>query len=307
MNPCLAAPPTTRSARFGVGWWFWPLALLLAALPVLGRADALDDIRQRGTLVVGVKKDVPLWGLADPRTGVPVGLEPDLAADLAKRIGVKLRLVGVLSSDRLAVVEQRQVDLLIATLSDTPQRRQRVTLVRPNYYATGANVLVRRSEGLKSWEGMRDRRVCGRRGGFSNRSITVTHGVDIVALYSNTLGLEALRDGRCDAVLHEETNIVALLQDPAWKRDYEMPLESLHIVPWAIALHQDAAGGRLDKLVSLAVAEWHRSGHLLELERRWGIPASAFVVQMNRTWTRRDRDRFYCGEPGAISPPRDCL
>jgi len=275
--------------------------------PALAWPDALDDIRKRGTLVVGVKKDVPLWGQTDPRTGVPVGLEPDLAADLAKRLGVKLQLVGLLSADRLEALEQRRVDLLIATLSDTPQRRQQMTLVRPHYYASGANVLVRRSAGLKSWDGLRDRRVCGRRGAFYNRSITVTHGIDIVALYNNALALEALRDGRCDAVLYDDTNIVAMLQDPAWKRDYEMPLDSLLLVPWAVALHRDAGGSRLEKFVSQTVSEWHRSGYLLELERRWGIPASPYTVQMNRVWTRRDRDRFYCGEPGAVSPPRECL
>ncbi len=287
------------------------LALALQLLLMQGPAAAgtLDDIQKRGKLVVGVKKDVPLWGQVDPKTGELVGLEPDLAADLARRLGVKLELVGVLTAERIEAIEQRRVDVLIATLSDTPERRKRMTLVSPHYYASGANVLVRRQAGLKSWQELRNRRVCGRRGAFYNRSITVNYGVDVVALYSNGLALEALRDGRCDAVLYDDTNIVAMLQEPQWARAFEMPLPTVHVAPWSVAVHKEESGGRLERAVSHAIADWHRSGQLMELERKWGIPVSGFTQQKNRIWNRRDKDRFHCGDgaDGASEMPRECL
>ena len=46
--------------------------LVGAALLALGTglaAQTLDEIKSRGVLVVGVKKDVPLWGLLDNQTG----------------------------------------------------------------------------------------------------------------------------------------------------------------------------------------------------------------------------------------------
>ena len=55
-------------------------------------ADALDDIKKKGVLVVGTKADYRPFGYLDP-SGKIVGLEPDLAADVAKRLGVKLELV----------------------------------------------------------------------------------------------------------------------------------------------------------------------------------------------------------------------
>lgn len=282
------------------------LPALLAALPA--HADLLDEIRSRGTLVAGVKKDVPLWGQADPRTGVPVGLEPDLAADLAERIGVRLVLVGVLTADRVDAVDRRKVDILIATLSDTPDRRERMTLVAPGYYASGANVMVRRGAGLRQWSDLRDHRVCGRRGAFYNRAITVSYGVDVVALYGNRLALAALRDGRCDAVLYDDTGIIATLQEPGWSRGFEMPLPTVHVLPWAIALHQDQAGGRLEALVSGAIVDWHRSGRLVALERRWGIPVSAYTRRMNKLWLRRTASGApYCGESVGPRTPRECL
>lgn len=287
--------------------WLTLVALALAWLPASARSDALDDIQRRGELVVGVKKDVPLWGLADPRTGVPAGLEPDLAADLAARLKVRLKMVGVLTADRMAAVEQGRVDVLIATLSDTPERREGLTLVLPHYYASGTNVLARQQAGFREWRDLRNRRVCGRRGAFYNRAITVAYDIDIVALYSNSLALQALRDGRCEALLYDDTNIIAMLQEPQWAGSFEMPLQTVHVTPWSIALHRRERGGRLDRLVSGAIVEWHRSGRILALERQWGIPPSAFATRMNLVWSRLKGQPGYCDEAVTVHTPKECL
>jgi polar amino acid transport system substrate-binding protein len=270
-------------------------------------ADTLDEIRRRGVLVVGVKKDVPLWGKANETTGVPEGLEPDLAADLAARLGVRLKLVGVLTAERIDAVQRRQVDVLIATLSDTPERRQRMTLVAPHYYASGANILARKDARFREWTDLRNRRVCGRLGAFYNRPLTVAYGLDIVALYSNRLSMAALRDGRCAALLYDDTNIVAMMQEPAWAGGFEMPLKSLYVAPWSIALHTQERGGRLEAAVSHAIVNWHRDGLMTRLERKWGIPASAFTVRMNEAWARRSGGAFHCGEGVGSQTPKDCL
>lgn len=295
-----------RRLRFARHGPVWVLALgLLLAHPAT--ADTLDDIQQRGKLVVGVKKDVPLWGQIDPKTGELVGLEPDLAADLAARLGVKLELVGLLSAERQEAIDSGRVDLMIATLSDTPQRRKTMTLVEPHYYASGTNVLARRSAGFTQWRDLRDRRVCGRRGAFYNRTITVNYGVDIVALYSNSLALAALRDGRCDAVLYDDTNIIALLQESTWAARFHMPLETVLVTPWAIALNKREDGGRLARWVSQQVVDWHRSGSLIALEEKWHIPPSAYSRKMNGLWNRKVRGAYYCGQEVVAHAPKECL
>ena len=272
----------------------------------LAQADTLDQIKARGKLVVGVKKDVLLWGFLDPQTGQIQGLEPDLAKDLATRLGVELELVGLLTAERIAAVEQRQVDVLIATLSDTPERRERMTLVEPHYYSSGVNILARKSEGFKTWSDLRNRRVCGRRGAFYNRPITVQYGADIVALYGNELPKEALRDGRCSAFLYDDTAVLALLTDAAWSNQYEMPLPTLNPTPWSVALHSSEKNGRLAQQVSGAIVDWHRSGLLKRLESKWAIPQSAFVTTMNQLWSRRTGEHWYCSGQVDTQTPKEC-
>ena len=76
------------------------LLLLVLSTPLAAAADHLDQIRERGEIVIGVKGDYVPFGWVDPN-GALVGIEPDLAADLARRLDVGLRLVSVTSANRL--------------------------------------------------------------------------------------------------------------------------------------------------------------------------------------------------------------
>ena len=92
-------------------------------------AASLAQIRERGVLIVGVKSDVPLWGYHES-TDAPIrGMEPDLALDLAEQLGVNLQLVGVQTADRIEALTAGRVDMLIATLSDTSERQQKMAMV----------------------------------------------------------------------------------------------------------------------------------------------------------------------------------
>ncbi|TXT38689.1 MAG: amino acid ABC transporter substrate-binding protein [Comamonadaceae bacterium] len=294
---------TTRVCSQLLGWLLG-LGMLLAQ-PTW--ADTLDNIKARGVLRVGVKKDVPLWGMLDPASGEIKGFEPDLARLVAAELGVKLQLVGVQTSERAEAVITGRVDMLIATLSDTPERRKSMTLVLPHYYSSGVNLLARKAEGFKNWNDLRNRRVCGRRGAFYNRLVTVTYGIDLIALYGNELTAAALRDGRCSALLHDDIAIVAMLQSTSWARDFEMPMPTLYNVPWSIALAPSERGGALENIVSRLVVGWHRSGLLRDMETQWGVPPTAYLKDKHDTWRRKLNGEWFCGATSTSSTPLECL
>src|SRR5581483_2895670 len=89
--------------RLLAGALFSTILLGMAGTPA--RADDLATIKQRGTLIVGVKADYPPFGFRAP-SGEIQGLEPDLAAAVAKDLGVKLELVPVVAANRMQFLEQ---------------------------------------------------------------------------------------------------------------------------------------------------------------------------------------------------------
>jgi polar amino acid transport system substrate-binding protein len=145
-------------------------ALLAAAavLPGAAAADVLDKIKERGTLVVGVKTDYRPFGFRDP-SGAIIGIEPDMAAEVAKKLGVKLELVSVVSANRMEFLRQGKIDLMIATMSDKPERRKVVQVIEPLYYSDAVNILLSDKVKVTKWEQLKGAKLCGTTGAFYTR------------------------------------------------------------------------------------------------------------------------------------------
>ena len=244
--------------------------------------DTLAAIRARGKLIVGVKTDYRPYGFVDP-SGHVVGLEVDLAREIAQRIGVGLELVPVIASNRMEFLRQGRIDMILATMSDTPERRRVVGMIEPNCYADGVTVLAPKSAGLKSWEQLRGRRVCAIQGAYSNRRVTQLYGPELQAFPAVPDALNALLGGNCIAFLFDHALIVSTVaSDPAKWSEYEIPLPSEDQQPWAIGVRLEDVSAPFGKLLSEITTDWLRSGHILDLERTWGITPSPYLVEMQR-------------------------
>ncbi|HMR33831.1 MAG TPA: transporter substrate-binding domain-containing protein [Geminicoccaceae bacterium] len=264
--------------------------LLLAALAwatPAARADRLDLVRNRGELVVGVKADYPPFGMVDP-AGRLVGIEADLAADLARRLGTGLRLVAVTSGNRLQKLEEGSIDLIIATLGDTAQRRTIAALLEPGYFSSGANIMLRPGpRPVTEWQDLQGQKVCATLGALFNPVIGQRYLLDLQVFKDNRDVKMAVRDGRCIGWLYDDIAIVNELRNPEWL-GYSMPLGSVVTTPWAIALAKSEENGPLARAVSQIVADWHRDGFLIETMRRWQMPVGDYLESMHALWSARD-------------------
>ena len=207
----------------------------LIALAAAAQADVLDDIKKRGTLIVGVKPDYKPFGFRDP-SGALIGLEPDLAADVAKKLGVKLELVPVISANRMEFLNQGKIDLMIATMSDKPERRKVVQVIEPLYYSDAVNILLRKDAPVKSWDDIKGKKLCGTTGAFYNKDIAQKYGPEIASFDGSEKPLLALKNGDCIGYLYDQTFVVGKLTDDDWKGGYHMVLPGIMETPWAMAV-----------------------------------------------------------------------
>ena len=102
------------------------LSLILSATALaapLTHAEALDDILKAKVLRVAVPQDFPPFGSVGPDMK-PVGYDIDVAAMLAKGLGVKLELVPVTSANRIPYLNTKKVDLVISSLGKNPEREK---------------------------------------------------------------------------------------------------------------------------------------------------------------------------------------
>ena len=183
----------------------------------------------------------------------------------------------VTAGNRLQRLEQGQVDLVIATLGDTAERRSMAGLVQPNYYASGVSLLARDGSPFHDWGQLRGRPVCLNEGAYFNRVLIERYLIDPVIFPATRDALLALRDGRCVGWAFDDTVIAQLLNEPEWA-GYRMAMPSILHTPWAVAVRKGEAGAALGRFASDLVADWHRSGRLVALQAKWGLPPSDFLA-----------------------------
>ncbi|RRH95253.1 ABC transporter substrate-binding protein [Mesorhizobium tamadayense] len=258
--------------------FFVAAGITLAMLTAQASAGKIDDIKARGTLIVGTKADYKPFGFRDPSGGI-VGIEPDLAADLAKQLGVKLEFVPVVAANRMEFLKQGKIDLLIATMSDKPERRKVVEAVDPPYYSDSVNVLISNRAKITSWEDLKDKPLCATIGSFYNKSVAEKYGAKIVGLDGSDKPLVALKQGNCVGYLYDQTFIQGKLLDKQWSADYSMPLKGIMETPWIMAV---APGNDdLRDFVSKATIEWMKKGTIVGLEQKWGIKPTDYSKRMH--------------------------
>jgi len=251
----------------------------LAATQANAANDRFKKVLDRGKLVVGVKADYKPWGFRDS-SGKLVGMEIDMAQDVADALGVSLELVPVQSSNRMQFLQQGKIDLMIATMSDKANRRKVVGIPQPNYYTSGTNVLAKKGV-VKSWSDLKGKPVCGKQGAFYNKQVSKKYGAKIIAFVGNAEAKQALRDGKCVAWVYDDSSIMADLASGQYD-DYEMPMMTEDDNPWALAVPLDELDGIWGNFMSGMIYNWHSSGRLVELEKKWGIQSTQFVMDMNK-------------------------
>jgi polar amino acid transport system substrate-binding protein len=239
--------------------------------------DTLCRILSQGKLKVGVVVDYKPWGYRGSN-GEFLGMEPDMARDVAKQLGVAAEFVPVNSANRMEFLQQGQIDLMIATMTDTLERRKVIGIVHPNYYSSGYNIIFPKSVTPPNWEALKGQKICAVQGSWYNKPAQERFGLDYLA-FPGIAEVEAtLLQGRCVGWLFDDNLINVMLADTSKKwAGYHMPLPSQDDFPWGLAVRikdLDKAWGRF---MSGVVYDWHRTGQLLAWEKAQGIQESAFL------------------------------
>src|SRR5581483_4167928 len=112
---------------------------------------------------------------------------------------------------------QGKIDLMIATMNDTPEREKVVGIVKPSYYASGYNVMLPDSLKITSWDQLKGKPLCAIQGSFYNKQVAEKFGAQISAFSGVAEALTALKQGRCVGFLYDDTAIQGQLLNPAWK------------------------------------------------------------------------------------------
>ena len=125
--------------------------------------ERVPDIVKRGRLIVGVDRSNNLLSYRDAATGDVRGFEVEIAREIARDIfgdpnKVDFRFVE--SSDRVDTLNTGAVDMIVRTMTISPERERDVAFSIP-YMSTQTRMLVLTNSGMKSVKDAAGKTLCG--------------------------------------------------------------------------------------------------------------------------------------------------
>ncbi|WP_175412001.1 glutamate ABC transporter substrate-binding protein [Streptomyces sp. TRM64462] len=135
--------------------------------PSSADGPAVDAIKARGKLIVGVDQNSYRWGYRDPAKGTLEGFDIDLARAIAADIvgspdAVIFRAVP--TNQRIAALEGGKVDLIVRTMTINCARIEQVAFSTA-YFQTGQQVLAPKDSTVTGYDAsLAGKRVCSAEG-----------------------------------------------------------------------------------------------------------------------------------------------
>jgi polar amino acid transport system substrate-binding protein len=116
----------------------------LLSLPAIrsARADTLDEVKKRGTLIVGMEAAyVPYEFFKD---GKIIGYDPDIIDTFCPKLGVKAQLVDTAWNGIIPALYAKKFDVIVSAMTITKERAEKVLFSMP--YADASNVILLRAD-----------------------------------------------------------------------------------------------------------------------------------------------------------------
>ncbi|MEV5025366.1 ABC transporter substrate-binding protein [Paenibacillus sp. LPE1-1-1.1] len=231
-------------------------------------ASLLDSIKSRGKLVVGVKYDTKLFGLKNPASNEVEGFDVDIAKALAKSIlgdETKLELKEVTSKTRIPMLDNNEIDLIVATMTITEERKEQVDFSEV-YFKAGQSLLVKKGSAIKSIEDIsKGTKVLAVKGSTSVDNIIEKAPDATVLEFDNYQdAFAALKAGQGDVLTTDNAILYGMMAQDA---GYEVVGEPFTDEPYGIAIKKGETA--LVDAVNKELAAMKSSGEYKKIYEHW--------------------------------------
>lgn len=234
------------------------------------KTDLYNSIIKKDKIVVGISFDSKPFGFKDV-DGQIKGMEVDLAKEIAKRIlGSKHKIVfkNVTSQDRIKAAMSGDVDMVISTMTITPQRKKFVDFSVP-YFVAGQVICVKKDSKIDTHNDLINKKVIIILGTTGEKNIKRFAPNALIEGYiNNSDAINAFKNGSADAITTDDS----LLQGLAMENDnYIILPERLTKEPYGIAFKRSKQTNSLKNNINEIINEMKVNGTLQSFKDKWGI------------------------------------
>jgi polar amino acid transport system substrate-binding protein len=238
------------------------------------RADTLDEVKKRGTLIVGTEAAyVPYEFFKD---GKIIGYDPDIADVIVPKIGVKAEFVDTQWSGIIPALYAKKFDCIISAMTITKERAEKVLFSMP--YADATNMVLLRADEtrIKTADDLSGKIVGVQLGSAAAGIIKVFEeklkaagkpGFADVKQYEHyPEAYQDLLNKRTDAVVNSRSTMLVVMKDAPGKFKMVAGVSDITAYFGMAFRKEDTA---LQEFVNTQLAAMKQDGRLGKLQEKW--------------------------------------
>jgi len=229
--------------------------------------DVLAQVKEKDKIVFGVKNDTRLFGLKNPSTGEVEGFDIDIAKALAAEIlgdENKVEFKEVTSKTRMALLNNGDIDAIVATMTITEDRKKEVDFTDV-YFDAGQSLLVKKGSDIKGIDSLKGKKVLAVKGSTSSINIREKAPEAQVLEFENySEAFAALKSGQGDALTTDDSILYGMAdEDPS----YELVGGTFTEEPYGIAVKK--GNSEFVEELNKALKSLKESGKYDEIHDKW--------------------------------------
>lgn len=230
--------------------------------------DTLQEIKDRGKFVVGVKYDTNLFGYKDPKSGEVTGFDIDIAKALAKKIlgdENKVELVEITSKTRIPKLNNGDIDAIIATMTINEERKKEVDF-SDVYFDAGQSLLVKKGSPIKSVDDLKKgTKVLAVKGSTSVDNVKkAAPDAEVLEFENYAEAFTALKAGKGDALTTDNSILYGMA---AQDNNYELVGGTFTDEPYGIAVRKGQK--KFQDYINKFLKELKDSGEYDQIKNKW--------------------------------------
>ncbi|ETI70211.1 transporter substrate-binding domain-containing protein [Neobacillus vireti] len=230
--------------------------------------NALEQIKSKDKIVIGVKYDTRLFGLKNPSTGEVEGFDIDISKELAKDLvgdAKKVEFKEVTSKTRIPMLNNGDIDAIVATMTISEERKKEADF-SDVYFDAGQSLLVKKGSPIKGLEDLKKgTKVLAVKGSTSAINISQKAPDTTVLEFENyTEAFTALKAGKGDALTTDDSILYGMVDQDS---NYELVGGTFTDEPYGIAVKK--GNEELVDAINSALKKMKENGKYDEIHKKW--------------------------------------
>ena len=232
--------------------------------------DLYDEIMTRGKIRVGVSKESKPFAYTNEK-GELVGYDVDLAKYIAQYI-VKNReaveIVPIETSERLIKASTGEVDIVISTLTITPQRQELVSFSIP-YDVAGQAIMVSSNSEIRSMSDLNGKVVGVVFGTTAEKNLPdMVPTANLRGFKNYSDAHKALKAGHINAITSDDTILCGIAFND---KNVKVLPKRYSKEPYGIAFKKGNSTVKLKEHLDFAIEDLQQKNVIPRLRRYWNV------------------------------------